>query len=78
MKPRLNKMPYLYISEKPLPKWKSVTYWFCGYNPDERESLPEDNEMITSIAEEPKWRKFVFVNMIILNGIAFYFMGLYW
>ncbi|XP_072036897.1 sodium/myo-inositol cotransporter 2-like [Amphiura filiformis] len=64
--------------EKSLPKWRQGIYWFCGYNPAERQSLPDSDEMIRSIAEKPRWRKFVLINMILVTGVAFFLMGLYW
>ncbi|XP_075040121.1 sodium/glucose cotransporter 4 [Mixophyes fleayi] len=64
----------------PYPWWKKLYFWFCGISmqPEAKLSREEEQKLqlkLTSIEEEPFWRKLCDVNALILLTINIFLWG---
>ncbi|OWF52829.1 sodium/glucose cotransporter 4-like [Mizuhopecten yessoensis] len=72
------------LRDKPevvVPRWKSFFYLICGYEPPKEVLSPEGDEtkqsMLTDIREEPRWKRIVNINAIVLMCIGMFLWGFF-
>ncbi|XP_071957121.1 sodium/glucose cotransporter 4-like [Antedon mediterranea] len=51
--------------------------WFCGFSDSSKDSTQKDEALLTSIEEDPFWKKFSLVNAVIVMGVGVFLMGFY-
>ncbi|XP_033117980.1 sodium/glucose cotransporter 4-like [Anneissia japonica] len=59
------------------PIWRRTLRWFCGLSDTSEDSTQKDDALLTSIDEDPFWRKFSLINAVIVMGVGVFLMGYY-